>query len=142
MAGLKSHRDLDAWKVGMTVVEQTYSVSRLFPSEERYRLTAQMRKAAVSIPSNVAEGFARGAAKACLYFVRIALGSNAELDTQLEVARRLRFVTEAAARDLQESIDRERQILHGMRRDRERQISVSVGSFLLCLALGSATLFT
>jgi hypothetical protein len=73
---LRTFRDLDAWNVGMTVVELTYGVARLLPSEERYELSAQMRKAAVSIPSNVAEGFARGTARVCVHFVRIALGST------------------------------------------------------------------
>ena len=142
MAGVKSYRDLDAWNVGMTVVELTYQVVRSLPADERYELSAQMRKAAVSIPSNVAEGFARGTARVCAHFVRIALGSNAELDTQLEVARRLKFVSPDSAQPLQDALDRERQILHGLHRNRERRIAVSVGCLALWLALTAAPLLT
>ncbi len=141
MGGLKTYRDLDAWNVGMRVVELTYLVARLLPSEERYELSAQMRKAAVSIPSNVAEGFARGGtARVCAHFVRIALGSNAELETQLEIARRLEFVSAEAARPLQDALDRERQILHGLRRNRERQIALSAGGLALWLVFTVAVL--
>jgi four helix bundle protein len=122
VAGLRTYRDLDAWKVGMAIVEHTYALSRLFPAEERFELSSQMRRAAVSIPSNVAEGFARGAARVCAHFARMAVGSAAELETQLEVARRLRFVSAEAAEPLRQILEKERQILHGLIRDRERQI--------------------
>jgi len=126
----------------MTIVELTYAVSRLLPPEERYELSAQMRKAAVSIPSNVAEGFARGTPRACAHFTKIAVGSMAELETQLEVVRRLKFVAVEAVQPLQDVLDRERQILHGLRRNRERQVAVSAGSLLLWLALTNACLLT
>ena len=132
-----SYRDLDAWKIAMVVVERTYTLSALFPTDERYGLRSQMRRAAVSIPSNIAEGQARGTARNCLHFVRIALGSSAELDTQLELARRLRFVSQEAARDLQSSIDRVRQLLYGMRREQLRRLLLPVGSLLLFLLLRS-----
>ena len=89
----------------MTVVEETYAVARLLPADERFGLSAQMRKAAISIPSYVAEGFARGRARMCAHFVRIAIGSNAELDTQLEAARRLKFVDADAARPLPNALE-------------------------------------
>jgi four helix bundle protein len=141
MGKIVSYRDLDAWKVGMAVVEQTYSLSALFPPAERYGLCAQMRRASVSIPSNIAEGQSRGTARNCLNFVRIALGSSAELDTHLELARRLRFVSQDATRDLQSSIDRVRQLLYGMRREQHRRLLLPAGSLLLFLFLGSASLF-
>jgi four helix bundle protein len=137
MSKVVSYRDLDAWKVGMTVVEQTYAVSKLLPVEERYGLCSQMRRSSVSIPSNIAEGQSRGTARNCLHFVRIALGSSAELDTQLELARRLRFVSQEAARDLQSSVDRVRQLLYGMRREQLRRLLLPAGSLLLFLLLGS-----
>ena len=127
MEKILSHRDLDAWKVGMTLVEQTYELTRSFPNEERYGLTAQMRRAAVSVPSNVAEGQGRRLVKSSLYFINVAIGSSAELDTQLELARRLRYVTIDAARVMQESLDRVRQLLHGMRRERQARLAKTAG---------------
>jgi four helix bundle protein len=134
-----SYRDLDAWKVAMVLVEQTYTLSALFPAAERYGLCSQMRRASVSIPSNIAEGQSRGTARNCLHFVRIALGSSAELDTQLELARRLRFVSHDAARELQSSIDRVRQLLYGLRREQLRRLLLPAGSLLLFLLLRSVS---
>lgn len=141
MGKVVSYRDLDAWKVGMIVVEQTYALSALLPSAERYGLCAQMRRASVSIPSNIAEGQSRGTARNCLHFVRIALGSSAELDTQLELARRLRFVSDESAQELQASIVRTRQLLYGLRREQRRRLLLPAGSLLLFLFLGSASVF-
>ena len=127
MEKILSHRDLDAWKIGMIVVEQTYELTKNFPNEERYGLTAQMRRASVSIPSNIAEGQGRRLVKSSLYFINVAIGSSAELDTQLELARRLRLVTIAAAMELQNSLDRVRQLLHGMRRERQERLAKTAG---------------
>ena len=90
--GIKSFRDLEAWKQGIALVEHCYKATRHFPVEERYGLTGQMRRAAVSIPSNVAEGKAIGG-RAYLKHLRIALGSEAELQTQIELAVRLKMLT-------------------------------------------------
>lgn len=141
MGGLQSYRDLSTWQVGMDIVVQTYQVCAHFPQEERYELSAQMRKAAVSIPSNTAEGWGRGTPRECLYFVRVAIGSNAELDTQLEAARRLGFVSDTRAAALQSLIDRERQLLYGMRRERERKLGVVVAVACLVFWSMSASLF-
>ena len=87
---IKSYRDLEAWQIGMEFVVSIYSVTRTFPREETFGLTAQLRRAAVAIPSNVSEGHQHGT-KAYLHFVVIALGSLAETETQVEVASRLRM---------------------------------------------------
>ena len=70
MSGMKSYRELDTWKLAMTLVEATYTLTGLFPDTERYGLIAQMRRCAVSIPSNIAEGQARGMVRVGLHFVR------------------------------------------------------------------------
>jgi four helix bundle protein len=142
MGKIVNYRDLDAWKIGMVVVEQTYALSALLPAAERYGLCAQMRRSSVSIPSNIAEGQSRGTARNCLNFVRIALGSSAELETQVELARRLRFVSHEATRELQSSIERVRRLLYGMRREQQRRLLLPAGSLLLLLFLGSACLVT
>ena len=84
----KNHKDLEAWKQAMDLVDDIYGLSRHFPPEELYGLTNQMRRAAVSVPSNVAEGAARSGRKEFLQFLFIALGSLSELETQVLIAQR------------------------------------------------------
>jgi four helix bundle protein len=84
-----SFRDLEVWRLGLDLVETIYRCSSEFPKSETYGLAAQMRSAAVSIPSNIAEGQARASSKEFLHFLSIALGSLAELETQLELTSRL-----------------------------------------------------
>jgi four helix bundle protein len=124
----------------MTVVEHTYRLTTLLPADERFGLTSQMRRASVSIPSNVAESHGRGRSRGCLYFLSIAIGSTAELDTQLEATRRLGFVSTQQAADLQVAIDRVRQLLYGLRREKERQVAMPVVSTLIVLLLLNAGL--
>jgi four helix bundle protein len=127
MGDVRSFRDLDAWQLAMDAVEKTYTLTSSFPDEERFGLISQMRRAAVSVPSNVAEGQAVRAPKWNLRHLVTAIGSLAELDTQLEVARRLRFVAKDRALDLQQTIDRLRQLLYGLRREKERRIGLAIG---------------
>ena len=87
MPGLKSYKELDAWKRAMALVESTYRLTRLLPDTERYGLIVQMQRCSVSIPSNIAEGQARGRVRSDLRFVRIAIGSASELDTQGHLRR-------------------------------------------------------
>jgi four helix bundle protein len=112
MGEIRDHRDLEAWRVGMDAVLETYKLSADFPKTETYGLTAQMRRAAVSVPSNIAEGQARKS-RAGINHLSIALGSFAELDTQLEVAVRLSYVSVSRAGDLQRLIASGRRLLQG-----------------------------
>lgn len=89
MATIPSFRDLEVWNMAMDIVLDCYQISDRYPKHERYGLIAETRKSARSIPSNVAEGHNRHAPKAYLNHVNIALGSQAELDTQIETAIRL-----------------------------------------------------
>ncbi len=88
----KPHEQLDAWKFAMQLVKAVYQLTAAFPVEERYGLVQQMRRAAVSIPSNIAEGAGRNGAKEYLHFIGISRGSLAELETQLQLAVMLDFV--------------------------------------------------
>ena len=83
---MKTHRDLEVWQRSMRLVQQIYQFTSNFPNGERFGLTSQMRRAAVSIPSNIAEGAARGTTREFCYFLRIARGSLAELETQVIVS--------------------------------------------------------
>src|SRR6187402_2311254 len=89
---IQSFRDLTVWHKAVDLAEHVYSASDKFPKSEAFGLTSQMRRAAVSIPSNVAEGKAIGG-RAYLKHLRIALGSEAELQTQIELAVRLKMLT-------------------------------------------------
>jgi len=91
---LKSFRDLEVWKMSMDLAAAVYEMTSSFPQSELYGLVSQMRRAAVSIPSNIAEGQGRKNAKEFCQFLHIAKGSLAELDTQLELSRRFGFLTQ------------------------------------------------
>ena len=86
---LKSYKELKVWQRSIELVKETYEVSQQFPKNELYGLSIQMRRAAVSIPSNIAEGQLRKNLKEYLQFLRIAYSSTAELETQIIIARDL-----------------------------------------------------
>ena len=91
---MQSYKDLLVWKKSMAVVELVYHVSQKFPSDERFGLVSQMRRAAVSVPSNIAEGRKRSTRRDFRQFIILAYGSASELETQLEIALRLRFISD------------------------------------------------
>jgi len=90
---IKSHRDLIAWQKSMDLVDRVYSLTRSFPADERFGLTSQNRRAAVSVPSNIAEGHSRNSRNDYAQFVSIAKGSLMELETQLVIASRQLYVS-------------------------------------------------
>ena len=90
---MKTHVDLDVWKRAMDFVEMVYVLSACFPKEEVYGLTSQVRRAAVSIPSNIAEGASRQSTKEFIQFLYISLGSLSEVETQLMLSYRLKYVS-------------------------------------------------
>lgn len=90
---MKGHKELIVWQKAMAMVTEIYRLTRDFPKEERYGLVSQMRRAAVSIPSNIAEGQSRQSKGEFRQFLGIARGSYAELETQIEIAKNLGFVT-------------------------------------------------
>ena len=92
---ISSYRDLQVWQKAMWVAEQIYQITEHFPKHQQYGLTSQIQRSAVSICSNIAEGHNRRSTKEFLYFIRIAQGSLAELETQLLLAVRLHYVSES-----------------------------------------------
>lgn len=91
---VRTHKDLQVWKQAMHLASETYRVTASFPREELYGLALQARRSAVSIASNIAEGAARNSRKEFVHFLHIALGSTAELETQMLLAQRLGFLAE------------------------------------------------
>jgi len=89
---MKTHKDLDIWKRGIDFVGKVYGVTAHFPKEELYGLVSQLRRAAVSYPSNIAEGAARFSKKEFIQFLYISLGSLSEVETQLMIASRLKYL--------------------------------------------------
>jgi len=112
----KGFRDLIAWQKGMELAVTIYEATKPFPKDELYGITSQMRRAAVSIPSNLAEGQLRQSRKEFSQFISISLGSCAELSTQLEISKRLNYITDTTFTQLSQQIDQVMKLLHGLRR--------------------------
>ncbi len=108
---VKDYKDLKVWQKGIEIVDKIYTITTKFPKEEVYGLVLQMRKAAVSIPSNIAEGFVRHHSKEYKQFLYISLGSCAELDTQLIISHRRKYITKEELEELTEDINHESRML-------------------------------
>jgi four helix bundle protein len=116
MTTIFTYRDLEAWKQGMDLVEQCYRLTASFPKGEQYGLTSQLRRAAISVPSNLAEGHCRRSTKAYANHVSIALGSHAELETCIEVASRLGFISPTEKKNTIIASDSVGRLLNGLHR--------------------------
>jgi four helix bundle protein len=115
--GVKQFNDLIVWQKAMDFAETLYRATAKFPKEEVYGLTSQIRRAAVSIPSNIAEGQCRGATNDCLRFLSIiVLASGAELETQLHLARRFNYLNDATTQSLIDSLAEVSRLLRGLHR--------------------------
>jgi four helix bundle protein len=99
----RKHRSLQAWQRGISLVKMIYAHTGSYPTSERFGLTSQLRRAAVSVPANIAEGFARNGTKELLHSLSIAAGSLSELDTLLEIASELELGIEHSA--IQKEVD-------------------------------------
>ena len=113
---VRTHRDLDVWKKSIDLVTLIYKHTADNPKEEMYGLTSQIRRCAVSIPSNIAEGSARTTKKDFSHFLAIALGSAAELETQLIISRNLGFLQDAVLDDLVLELTSIRKMTLGLRK--------------------------
>ena len=112
---LRGHRDLIAWQKAMRLVTDVYKATRSFPREEAYGLTNQLRRAAVSVPSNLAEGHGRNSRKEFHQFIGQARGSLLEVETQLEIAVNLGYLPRAVASSLLDEAAAVARILNGLR---------------------------
>lgn len=108
---VKDYKDLLVWQKGIEIVEKIYSATDKFPKEELYGLTAQMRRAAISIPSNIAEGFVRRHTKEYKQFLYVSLGSCAELNTHIIITNRRNYIAKPKSEELSEDINHETRML-------------------------------
>ena len=115
-APIRSHRDLIVWQKAMDLVVNVYRATDSFPKAEVYGLTSQIRRAVTSIPANIAEGQGRRLTKEFLYFLANARGSLWELDTHLESAARLGFLSSEVHEELRSQLDEVGRILNGLMR--------------------------
>jgi len=120
----KPHKKLDVWRLSMELVRKIYRLTAAYPQEERYGLATQTRRAAVGVPSNLAEGAARASRKEFGQFLSFARGSLSELDTQLDLSEELSFISSAARREFDPMLVRVDQMLYALQ-ERQKRSSVS-----------------
>ncbi len=114
MQNIASYKDLLVWKKAVILATAVYALTEKFPREETYGLTSQMRRCAVSIPSNIAEGSIRGSKKDFCHFLRIASGSVAELETQVEISKNLPFGKNFQYDEIINSAAEVNKMIHGL----------------------------
>jgi four helix bundle protein len=117
----KSYRDLEVWKKSMRLAKRIYQITQRFPSEERFGLTNQLRRAAVSVPSNLAEGHARFGPGEFSRFLSITMGSVAELETQIVMSNDLGYINSEITQELMNELDAVGRMLRGLAKSIERR---------------------
>ncbi|MBI3583043.1 MAG: four helix bundle protein [Nitrospinae bacterium] len=113
---MKPHHKLDVWKRAIKFVEQIYKITSSFPPEEKFGLTSQMRRASISIPSNIAEGSARNSSKEFINFLHISQGSVAELETQIIISKNLQFLDSQTEDVLLKELDEISKMIIGLQK--------------------------
>jgi len=111
-----NHKELDVWKVSMELVTLVYKLTEAFPKSEHFGLTSQIRRSAVSIPSNIAEGSGRNSWKELHQFVGYSIGSAAELDTQIIIAKNLNYLDDKSIEEVFEMLEKTRKLLSGYKK--------------------------
>lgn len=111
---LENYKGLIVWQKSLDLSIKIYSLTKDFPKEEMYGLTSQMRRASVSIPSNIAEGRCRGSRKDFVQFLRIALGSSSELETQIQISKKLSFGNKINYNDIELLLEEVMKMLRSM----------------------------
>ena len=118
---LKSYRDLEVWQKSMDLVVECYQITKKFPKSEIYGLTSQLRRAAVSIPANIAEGRERQHTKEFIQHLSIAYGSLAELETHILIGQRLNYLDSTQEKQLLEKTAEIGRMINGLRRSLEKK---------------------
>ena len=118
---MRPHEKLDVWQKAIEFVVAIYKATEGFPKDERFGLISQLRKAAVSIPANIAEGAARTSPKECAYFLSNSQGSTSEVETELLIAYRLRYIANPEYERLMSTLDDVGRMLSGLTRHLAKQ---------------------
>jgi four helix bundle protein len=121
MATIKSFRELLVWQKSMNLAERCYGVSRCFPRDDQWVLGREIRKSCISVPSNIAEGYGRHSTPEYIHHLRFSNGSNNELQTQVELARRFEIITFNEATTLIADAEEIGRMLHGLINSLERR---------------------
>ena len=114
MINERPHKNLELWKESMNLVEMIYKLTNSFPKEETFGLKSQLRRAAVSVPSNISEGLTRSTKPAKLHFLNIAFGSMSEIDTQIEISLRLQYLDSEKYESVENKIVQVNKLLSGL----------------------------
>ena len=125
--GTSSYKDLKAWQRSMQLVQEIYRITLTFPKNETFGLTSQMRRAAISIPSNIAEGKGRSTDRDFIHFLCNARGSVLELETQLMIANGLRYITKEQAEALMNETEQIGKMLNGLIHALEKSVAAASG---------------
>ena len=120
---IRSYRDLTVWQLGMQITEDVYKLTSHFPTEEKFGLTSQLRRASASVPANIAEGHARASTKDYLRHLSIAVGSLAEVTTFLELSERLQFAKPESITGLLDLIREKRRMLRGLQNSLRQRLT-------------------
>jgi four helix bundle protein len=120
--GVQSHRELEVWQLGMDLAEECYRVTKSFPKEELFGMTSQIRRAAVSIPANIAEGQGREHTKEFLHHLSVARGSLVELETHLMLSQRVGLLDQAKATHILAQTERISRMLSGLRKALDKRL--------------------
>ena len=111
---IKTHLDLDVWKQSIILVTEIYEITKGFPKDELFELTSQIRRSAVSVPSNISEGSARNQSKEFIRFLQISQGSLSELETQLIISRELGYFSPEKFTEVNGTLHKIRAQVHGL----------------------------
>ena len=118
-----SYKNLEAYKESKTLVKQVYTLLKQFPREEQYALCDQLRRAIISVPSNIAEGLGRVSTKEQIHFLEIAYGSLREVDCQLDMAKDLAYISDDELSDVEKQIEKVAALIAGMRKQRSASLN-------------------
>ncbi len=123
---ISNYRDLKVWQVAMETAEEVYRLVGSFPKGEKYGLVVQLQRAAVSVPSNIAEGHARDSTKEFLHHISVSLGSLAELETQMMLAQRLSYVEKDKLQAFLVGVDELGKMLRGLQKSLKSKLAPSL----------------
>jgi four helix bundle protein len=122
---ISSFRDLKVWQISMDLAEKIYLLTQKFPKRETYGIISQVQRACISVPSNIAEGHARDSTKEFLHFISIALGSLAELETQLLLASRFTYINKSDLESVLSKVDEIGRMLRGLQKSLKTKLSLN-----------------